>query len=75
LPLLRATLVDADGKEVGDVRSAVRSPRLGPIALGMVRREVAIGAPVTAHWNATEDDESGEKRGTVVSLPFGAAPA
>jgi len=43
-PLTRgATLLDASEKTVGDVRSAVLSPRLGYIGLGMVRREVGIG--------------------------------
>lgn len=36
-------LFDAEGNVVGDVRSSVLSPRLGPIALGMVRREIAVG--------------------------------
>jgi folate-binding protein YgfZ len=43
-----AELFDAEGKEVGDVRSSVLSPRLGPIALGMVRREIAVGAVLVA---------------------------
>ena len=60
LPLLRAMLLDSNGKEVGDLRSAVLSPRFGPIALGMVRREVPIGATLIARWHATEDEESGE---------------
>ncbi len=38
-----AELFDAEGNVVGDVRSSVLSPRLGPIALGMVRREIASG--------------------------------
>jgi tRNA-modifying protein YgfZ len=43
-PLSRgATLLDANDKTVGDVRSAVVSPRLGHIALAMVRREVILG--------------------------------
>lgn len=44
-PLPRgAQLFDNEGKPLGDVRSTVVSPRLGPVALGMVRREVAIGS-------------------------------
>lgn len=70
---LRPTLTDAAGKDVGDVRSAVHSPRLGAIALAMVRRDVAFGETVTARWEATEDRESGEARGTVVALPFAVA--
>ena len=43
-PLPRgAQLFDSEGKLLGDVRSTVVSPRLGPIALGMVRREVSVG--------------------------------
>lgn len=38
--------LSADGKTVGSVTSAVSSPRLGPIALGYVRREHEPGARV-----------------------------
>ncbi len=41
-----ATVVDAQGKPVGDVRSVAMSPRLGQIALAMIRREVEPGAAV-----------------------------
>jgi tRNA-modifying protein YgfZ len=58
-----ATLVDASGKPVGDVRSTVRSPRLGPIALAMVRREIEVGATILA----------GDMPVTVTALPFPAA--
>ena len=54
----------ADGAEVGDVRSAVASPRLGGIALGMVRREVGVGTALVAKW------EGGERRVDVAPLPF-----
>ena len=37
---------DATGKVVGDVRSTVISPRLGPIAIAMLRREVQAGDTV-----------------------------
>lgn len=40
-------VLDASGKDVGDVRSTVISPRLGPIAMAMVRREVEPGSTVT----------------------------
>jgi folate-binding protein YgfZ len=53
-------LMDHAGKAVGDVRSTVRSPRLGAIALAMLRREVEIGATILA----------GETPVTVTSLPF-----
>jgi glycine cleavage system aminomethyltransferase T len=58
-----ATLVDASGKPVGDVRSTVRSPRLGPIALAMVRREIEVGATILA----------GDMPVTVTALPFPSA--
>ena len=46
-PLPRgAAVLDESGKTVGDVRSTVVSPRLGPIAIAMVRREVADGQQV-----------------------------
>jgi glycine cleavage system aminomethyltransferase T len=49
---------------MGDVRSVAISPRLGGIALAMVRREVADGAWLTARW------DGGSVRVNVVSLPF-----
>lgn len=42
-----AELLDDTGKVVGDVRSSVLSPRLGEIAIGMVRREIAPGDTLT----------------------------
>ncbi len=53
----------SEGREVGRVTSFARSPTLGPIALGLVRREVAIGSPV-----ALAPDAPTELR--VVVLPF-----
>jgi len=59
-----AVLVDDAGKEVGDVRTSVTSPRLGAIALGMVRREIEPGTTLTARW------DGGEGRVDVCALPF-----
>ncbi|MDE3127831.1 MAG: folate-binding protein YgfZ [Gemmatimonadota bacterium] len=59
-----AALFDAEGREVGDVRTSVDSPRLGPIALAMVRREIEPGAALTARW------DGGERRVEVCALPF-----
>lgn len=59
-----AVLHDAADKAVGDVRTAVVSPQLGPIALGMVRRELSPGASVIARW------DGGETRAEVCELPF-----
>ncbi len=45
-----AQLLDEAGKVVGDVRTSALSPRLGGVALGMVRREVPLGATLIARW-------------------------
>lgn len=63
-PPTGAQLFDENGTHVGEVRSAVPSPRLGGIALGMVRREVAPGTSLLAKW------EHGERRVDVSALPF-----
>jgi folate-binding protein YgfZ len=60
----RAQLFDDAGKLVGELRTSLRSPRLGPIALGMVRREVAPATTLRATC------ESGETTVIVVPLPF-----
>ena len=67
-----ASLFDATGKSVGDVRSAVSSPRLGGIAIGMVRREVENGAQLVARWSADAagDAPAGEMQIDVGPLPF-----
>ena len=67
-----ASLFDATGKAVGDVRSAVSSPRLGGIAIGMVRREVENGAQLLARWSADAagDTPAGEMQVDVGPLPF-----
>lgn len=59
-----ATLHDASGRGVGDVRSTALSPRLGGVALAMIRREVEPGSRVAVRW----DDHSTDA--TVVTLPF-----
>ncbi|HXT14471.1 MAG TPA: glycine cleavage T C-terminal barrel domain-containing protein [Gemmatimonadaceae bacterium] len=63
-PPTGAQLIDDSGNHVGDVRSAVASPRLGGIAIGMVRREIAPGTSLNAKW------ETGERRVDVTPLPF-----
>ena len=65
LPAYRAELVDDEEKVVGDVRSTALSPRVGPIALAMVRREIPPGASVIVRGG-----EGGVIRATVVALPF-----
>src|SRR5712691_8722023 len=71
-PPPKASLFDATKKAVGDVRSSVSSPRLGGIALGMVRREVEDGAQLMARWSADPagDSDAGEMQVDVVALPF-----
>lgn len=59
-----AQLVDGTGRAVGDVRSATLSPRLGNIALAMVRREVEPGSTVDCRW------PGGGTEVTVWPLPF-----
>ncbi len=49
-----APVRDADGKEVGDVRSSVRSPARGPLAIAMVRREVTPGSEVRVGVDGAE---------------------
>ena len=63
-PPTGAQLVDDSGRLVGDVRTGVSSPRLGGIALAMIRREVQAGAQVTARW------DGGETHAEVSALPF-----
>lgn len=63
-PPARAALIGADGKQVGDVRSSALSPRLGTIALGMVRREIQMGSRLSVDW------EGGSASGEVVQLPL-----
>jgi tRNA-modifying protein YgfZ len=59
-----AQLIDGTGKAVGEVRSATLSPRLGNIALAMVRREVEPGSTVDCRWSGGRADV------TVWQLPF-----
>lgn len=49
-----AAVLDADGKEVGDVRSATVTADGGPLAIAMLRREVAPGSPVRARLGERE---------------------
>jgi tRNA-modifying protein YgfZ len=63
-PPFGSQLIDDSGNHVGEIRSSVASPRLGGIALGMIRREVTPGMSLMAKW------ESGERRVDVTLLPF-----
>ena len=63
-PPERANLLSLDGKQVGDVRSSALSPRMGAIALIMVRREIEMGSTIVV------EGEGGTTQGRVVPLPF-----
>ncbi|HJU90519.1 MAG TPA: glycine cleavage T C-terminal barrel domain-containing protein [Gemmatimonadaceae bacterium] len=63
-PPSRAELQDSLGKPVGEVRSSALSPRLGAIAIAMVRREIEPGTTVSVRW------EGGEATADVAALPF-----
>lgn len=71
-PRPRAVLFDETGKSVGEVRSSVASPRLGAIALAMLRREIENGAQLIARWSGDPagDETAGEMPVDVVALPF-----
>lgn len=51
VPPRGAELVSAEGKIVGDMRSAVMSPRAGGVGIAMVRREIGAGAALSARWD------------------------
>jgi folate-binding protein YgfZ len=71
-PPIGAALLDGAGKAVGEVRSSVTSPRLGSIALGMVRREAEAGTQLTARWadDSSGGARAGESQVEIVTLPF-----
>ena len=63
-PLTGARVFDGSGNDIGEVRSAVASPRLGGIALAMVRRETQPGTTLVARW------DGGERSVDLTPLPF-----
>lgn len=64
-PVPVGTVLVDDGREVGRVTSSVVSPRLGPIALALVRREIEPEQTVRAR------PDGGEQTGArVIALPF-----
>ncbi|HWG52690.1 MAG TPA: glycine cleavage T C-terminal barrel domain-containing protein [Gemmatimonadaceae bacterium] len=63
-PAHGTALLDASGTQVGDVRSGGLSPRLGGIALAMVRREIAPGTTLRALGQENESSVD------VAELPF-----
>ena len=60
-PLSPGAALRFDGRDVATVTSSAISPRVGPIALALVRREAPVGSVVT-----TPDGASAQ----VVALPF-----
>jgi len=46
-------LTDAEDREVGTVKSGAVSPRLGAIALALLRREIEPGSTVRAKWSGS----------------------
>ncbi len=65
--------LSVDGRIIGELTSVVRSPGLGAIALGFVRREHA--EPDTlVHVEAADGQERGTGTGRVVELPFVETP-
>lgn len=64
VPPRGTTVLGAEGKEVGEVRSAVLSPRFGPIALAMLRREVNVGDSVAFAIDGADT------KAVVSALPF-----
>lgn len=69
-PVAPGTVIVEDGRELGRITSCARSPRLGPIALALVRREISPGDTVVAR-----PADGGPTTAQVVELPFPAGPA
>lgn len=65
LPPVGAVVADADRGEVGSISSVAESLTLrAPLGLGMVRREIGDGMPVTVQW------DGGSAGAVVTHLPF-----
>lgn len=69
-----ASVTDAQGKVIGDVRRSVVSPRLGAIAIAMLRREIDVGSEVIVTLAAAPGGDgvasSSSHPALVVGLPF-----
>jgi len=59
-----AAVLSATGEQVGEVRSSALSPRLGAVAMGMIRREIETGTDVTLQW------DGGKVSAKVSALPL-----
>jgi tRNA-modifying protein YgfZ len=64
-PVARGAPLRDGEREVGRLTSVVESPRLGPLGLALIRREVEPGARLSAAAGA------GDASAVVVELPFG----
>jgi folate-binding protein YgfZ len=64
-PVARGEPLRDGEREVGRLTSVVESPRLGPLGLALIRREVEPGARLSAAAGA------GDTSAVVVELPFG----
>lgn len=70
-PPEHSALLDDAGKQVGEVRTGALSPRLGAIALAMVRREVSPGTTLRVQWPPpASPDPRGEVQAELFALPF-----
>jgi folate-binding protein YgfZ len=65
LPVKAGDEIWAEGRQVGKITSAVASPRLGPIALGIIKRPYHTPGQTVAVGKAGLD-----RLATVVTLPF-----
>ena len=54
VPPRGAKLYGEEGREIGDIRSSAHSPKLGGVAIAMVRREAPVGSSVTVKWDNVE---------------------
>ena len=64
LPPRGAPISSADGRAIGEVRSVAVSPRLGGVALAMIRREIDPGASLSC------GPPEAATTATVTALPF-----
>lgn len=59
-----AAVLAPGGEQLGEVRSSALSPRLGAVAMGMIRRDVETGTDVTLQW------DGGKVSAKVAALPL-----
>jgi folate-binding protein YgfZ len=59
-----AAVLAVSGEQIGEVKSSALSPRLGAVALGMIRREVETGTDVTLQW------DGGKVSAKIAALPL-----